>query len=1185
MLTGEEQWKILQELERRNGREKRREKTLAEQLVEMGGFGKDPDSEQAIMEELERDDTRAPLQCYQRSVSECEALFGKSSFWESRKRLFRSWIFQAKRSRSWIQEKDLPLFFRFALGRPIMNEWVFRSILKAMKLQLDESTGNARQPHTHPLGRGRQLLFGIDVNPAKDVHPSHKYRDVLSRGAAEDADGAREEARRIVQRDDKDMQELLRSQLWAVHEHVQDGSVPLETAAWHYRDAFNKPDMSDETLVLCLQQFGIPTDHISNNGRSSPQGNARCQSPSTWESESVAEIRRYVGLYRNGVLLKVEAVQMIQHRLVGLKMKSHDIGDSLTDLKKGEEMAALQIWEDACEDEDYVSSSSSSSSSSSEDEDEEPYEDHKNYLRATMVPDPHANDEKDENAAVGLPVDEIKPSGRITTEYADNGDGFNDKESHKSEAIMGPPSMPSGKLSVHSHADRAGSSTLLPGTPRPASVLSVTETFESQGDAALDREPPGDRAQIGHRKTSFPDEGMTTGIWGLLMPTKEARNFAYELKLPQNVINDQVRSISPRKERRRRESHLDNVVLLPRSKRKASLVLHKGTASKFPKHNDYSDIFAREGEDSETFVLSHFDRAKLPSVPVCDKCLCLPCECGYESAQVDEATQAASCEGSLSSDGYVTTSIDRTRAEPPKKSVTVLAYLARVLDDNDVLASIKQLEQQPETFETFAYVKMARDHIQQGISAGEELVVASMEDREVVRILRDVIRSLHRSTLVNYSKRFRHEIKEEDNSVINDNDYRDEVQESPDPSLSLLNSSLDHEHAHAPPSDDISSAAASPETQSKVANNPLFQANSTPLAKYASPYLPTATPPDSSVLHLKSNSGIEDAAQPSRFQTATAPDSSTAGDSSRSENLSRSPGGCKNSPAGGHSSQTKFPPESPAESTLSPTADLSEQVSDNPVGAVGDTDNTFRAPFTEQPHSNLQGKCSSDGEMPLSPPLSPAAGNFDDNVSPLSSKATAKQSNDNIPPPSPRPPFKQLPNDVLSATSESGSRAMSIPPPSPRPPFKQLPKDVPSATLGLGSRAKSRERKATYRSDPSNPGSENPPLRPPQSGLPGKDGYEWMGMSSTQALDHAKKKAFSERKSLAFYLEERRAVRNRIQRENDLANSEWSDHSFFQTSNGLSGSSGTVNTQALNKLFDKYRGISNVYLRSRTQPC
>ena len=146
MLTGEEQWKLLQESERRNGRGKTRKKTLAEQLVEMDGFGKDPDGEQAITEELERDDTRAPLQCDQRSDAEYEVLFGDSYHWISRMQLFRSWIFQVKRSRSWMQEKDLPLFFRFALGRPIMDERMFQSILRHINLQLDDSGGNARQP-------------------------------------------------------------------------------------------------------------------------------------------------------------------------------------------------------------------------------------------------------------------------------------------------------------------------------------------------------------------------------------------------------------------------------------------------------------------------------------------------------------------------------------------------------------------------------------------------------------------------------------------------------------------------------------------------------------------------------------------------------------------------------------------------------------------------------------------------------------------------------------------------------------------------------------------------------------------------------------------------------------------------------------------------------------------------------
>ena len=1145
MLTGKEQWKILQGFESRNGRGKRRKKTLAEQLVEMGGFGKDPGSEQAITEEIERDDTRAPLQYYQRSDSELEILFGETYFWESRRRLFRSWIFQAKRSRSWMQEKDLPLAFRFALGRPIMNERMFQSILRFMDLQLDESRGNARRPHTHPRGRSRALLFGIDVDSGR-VHPSSKYGDILPRDAAEDVDGAREEARRIVQHDDEDVQELLRTQLWAVYEHVQNGSVPLETATWHYRDAFDRQDMSDEILVLCLQQFGIPTDHISNNEPKSPQGSARSKSPNIEESEiRISEIRNCVGLYRSGGLPEYEAIEMLRHFLVGLKFIPDDVSDVLNDLEKDEKMAASIIWEDAC-DEDEDADVLSSSSSSLPDEVGEPYKDHGKSLRAIVLPDPHVKDEKDQNAAGGLPVDEIKPRSRIPTEDFDNRDGFNEKESHKSKAIMGPPALPSGKRSVHSHVDKARSSVLPPSISRPASVLSVTETFDSQGFAALDREPPGDRANIGSRRTSSPDEGMTTGIWGLLMPTKEARKLAFELKLPQYAIDDQVRSISPRREKRRRSSYAENAVTLPKSKRKASTVLHKGTASKAPKYNHCSDLFASEGEGQETFVLSHFDGDKLPAVPVCDKCLRWRCDCGYESSQVNEAPQATSYTGSLSSDDPITELCDRTRAEPPKQSVPLLTYLARVLDDNDVLASIKQLEQRPKTVETFEYAKMIQDHLRQGVDAGEVLCISTEEDREVVRISLEIIESLN--TLANDRRKLLHETKEEDNSTVNVNKYRGEVQEGPNLGLGLLNSSFDQENVHAPPSDDISSSAASPKKQLKVANATVFQLETTPLAKYVSA-------PDSSVAHLKSSSGIEDATKASRFQKATGPHSSTAGDSSRSEDQSRSPGGYKSSPAGGHPSPTKILPELPAESTRWPTADPSEQVSENSVGAVDDTVNTFGAPFTKQPHSDSQGKSSSYGEMQSSLPLRSAAREFDDNVSPQSPRARVKQSNDNSPPPSPWPPSKQS------------------------------PRDVPLATSGIISREVSREEEATHRSDSSRPGLENLPLRPPQSGLPRKDRFKRKGKTFKQALNRAKKKAFSERKSLAFYLEERRAVRTRIKRENDLANSKWSDHSFFQSSNGSSGSSGTAIIQALNKLFDKYRGTSNIYLRSRTQPC
>ena len=85
-----------------------------------------------------------------------------------------------------------------------------------------------------------------------------------------------------------------------------------------------------------------------------------------------------------------------------------------------------------------------------------------------------------------------------------------------------------------------------------------------------------------------------------------------------------------------------------------------------------------------------------------------------------------------------------------------------------------------------------------------------------------------------------------------------------------------------------------------------------------------------------------------------------------------------------------------------------------------------------------------------------------------------------------------------------------------------------------------------------------------------------MSLTPTKALEYAKEEAFSQRKSFAFYLEERRAVRTRVKKKNDHANSKLSYYSFFQSSNGLSGSSGSTSTAALNRLFDKYRGTSDI---------
>lgn len=1172
MLTAEEQWKIIQAEDERTGQGRRKKKTLIEQLEDMGGYGHDPDSEQAIRKDLERVDTRRPLQYSKDSISECEVSFGESSFWKSRKRSFHSWIFQASRQGSWIEEKDLPLIFRFALHRPIMDERSFRAILQEMDVQLEKPQEDVRHSRPHPIGRSKQLMRGVFVDQDRKTHVSGRLKHMLPTGGVEDMDKVREDATRMTQKEDEDMQQLRRRQLWTVYEHVQNGSVPLETATWHYRDAFNIQELSDENLAISLQQFGIPTDHIPTHERNARQSSVHSPFssdmetfrdeirstavPDAKERTIIKELVNFVGLYRSGTFQEREVILMIQQILEGLELEANIISDILNDLDKDEEMAALVIWEDACESDSTsvhcpLLMSSSSSSSSSDEETEASHEEHDNPLRAVLVP--HVKEGEDRDAAAVSIVDGNKFTHKLTTGNADNRDDLekNESEPETSEAMSSDqprtsrPSISPGECPTSSHADKAERRVQSPGTPRPkhASLPPATGECSSQVDVEFDYEEPRDRAtiglrrpsspdesvasqadvesdgitshgrpNIGRRRSSSPDNGMTTGIWGLLMPTKEAREHAYRLRLPQETI-DEVRSISPRRTKRKRARLAKTVVTCPKSKRKASIAVHADNLPDSPLHGDHSDLFAREGEDQEAFVLSHFSPDAVRSEDMCLGCLCLPGGCVCESSagstsepdcpkclqetctcgrlpQLGEAVQTAPLNGNPWVDPPKAELADRSRPGGGNQSVMLLAYLARVLDNDSVYALIKKLEQLSSADTAIAAAKTILGHIQQGVSDGEVLDTTGDNDREALRILQRVADPLQALT----DHQLHRKATKDDTSTTSVGVCHAEVGEGPDLESSLLNSTPGRDRVSAPPSNPVASTPEFLGTQSNVASGPVLQTISSPLADSVSPYLPTPTP-ERRVLRLKVNSGIENAVQLSRFQSGKFPDSSAAGDPSGAEDNSGSPAGGESPTAGSHTSRAKILPDSPARSPPSSTADCGEQVSDLPSDAEGDADHDIiGVPLTRRPNSK-----------------SWATGNC-----------------------------------------EVGRR--------------------PSATPRLRANELSKTMNATVQSCLQNSGFDSLPLWPAQPRLPEKAGIAWMGMTPKEALEHAKEEAFSQRKALTFYLEERRAARNRIKKENESANATRYDYSFFQSPNGPSGSSSTAVIPALNKIFDKYRG-------------
>ena len=1165
MLTAEEQWSILQKEDLRTGRWKRKKKTLVELLQDMGGFGHDPDSEQAIRKDLERTDTRPPLQYSKDSISECAVSFGESSFWESRKRLFNSWLFQADRPNTWIKKHDLPKLFRFALHRPIMDERTFHWTLQMMNVQLDMSIGDVRKPYTRPTGRSRELMIGLDVDHEKDIHVSAIFRDLLPRDTADNMDKAKEEASRRAQEDDEDVQQLTRRQLWAVYEHVQNGSVELEMATWHYRDAFNS-DMSNEALVTCLQHYGIPTDHIPSGERKARRSSAH--SPFSKDVESLREevkdiktreetdvlkeLSNYIGLYRGGALQEYEVIPMIQHCIEGLSLESDAISDILTDFEKDEETCALLMWEDAC---------FYSSSSSSEEEKEGSPKASEKPLRAVLVPESHPKEGEDLDATEVSSPHGSKSRDMPATEDMECQDGFSElvPEASKAMSIDQPteslPASPPGKHLTYSRVDEAESSVQPPATPRPknASLPSVIEENNCQMDAETDGEQSRGRSKV-RRRSSSPENGMTTGIWGLLMPTKEARELAHKLKLPGYTIDQQVRSISRRRTSRRSASRGKRVVGFPKSKRKASLALHRDTPSKSPKHSDNSDIFAIEGEDQRAFVLSHFDSNAILSEDACMRCSRSPCECANVSsllprAELDDALLAPPPSGSPTFDAKLT---DRSRPKPQKESATLLAWLARLLGNDDMLAKLKHLERQCLGPRTASDAEKILNHMRKSTQNGTVISISGDDDREALRILNILVKPP--KTLMNESHESDHEVTGQEVPTASVDSSHGEMEVDSGLESSLLNSSPSHKYVRAPDSNPVANTAASQETPSKFTKGEGFQGISPPLAKCVSHDSPTPVP-ESSAPRIERTSDTEYAVPPSGFNAGTIADFAIADYPPSTKTCSASTGGRKSSSAGGYATGAEIPPDSPARSPPPSTADRGNHVSDQLVDVEGDTDNDhFGAPLTRQPHSNSRITGNSEVETR---PSSPGPG--------------VREAHGSVSPPSPRVGVEQMPT--------------SIPPLSPKPLVKDLPITTPPETPRLGYAKLPGKMNATAESRSKDSAFDSLPLWPSQPGLPKKAGKEWMGMTPKEALEHAKTEAFSQRKSLAFYLEERRAVRARIKKKKDYANSKLSDDRFFQNSNGLAGSSGTATTLALNKLFDKYRGMFRIWLLLLTWPC
>ena len=197
----------------------------------------------------------------------------------------------------------------------------------------------------------------------------------------------------------------------------------------------------------------------------------------------------------------------------------------------------------------------------------------------------------------------------VDTAKAEVSAGFISKDNQGLAAIaMPPPQQRDRGLSPRPHAPKkqlvpqspaTSDHPLSVGSPVPPSPNRPPDWASSMRGTA--GRPFDDDYQSENLSVS-PEQGNTNDLWGITMPTREARQLGAKIGLPGDFVNKRIRSVTPRRadERKFKKETLNTTI--PHRKRKGSPSSANGHLRVRQKLNDGLSPFAKESEDHRAFL-------------------------------------------------------------------------------------------------------------------------------------------------------------------------------------------------------------------------------------------------------------------------------------------------------------------------------------------------------------------------------------------------------------------------------------------------------------------------------------------------------------------------------------------------------------------------------------------------------
>ena len=595
-----------------------------------------------------------------------EEIFNSESSLISTKKLFQSLIKQAGDEKSWIEEKDLPLYLRFAIKRPLMSELQFCRALEMLDLTLDFGSGEATL-------RNESGPTGVASNESEE----------------DDARQFREN----------------RQLLMNVYGLVQDGMVDSEEAYQHYREILGYTDVDKETLIASLQNYGIPIRQTPSTGRSAARDPAIQNHPGKQTAaftrsleqkvpidkgsmQIIEELSNLIKLYRSRHVTLAEVIKLIFERLEPYQPKKGVIKDYVKG-SRGPDDAAHSLWDEAVEMNSDENEDDADDDNDDDDNDDE--EDNDNGAAS--------NSDQDSKPTHG---GESRPKTNLLESEALNGHDDKKRVEPTSGKSMVPGSLMGSPARLLRKPQSPARDSRIRGQRQDTPILDTIAPAAggSKSCGRLSSTPiKGQMSSVAASSSRDPILYVQTGS---RVPTKQARRLAYGLGLPYDYLRNRVRKRLIRGERKQAKG-ARLPVFSPKSKRKASDAAGQPSPRKAPRLR----LFLKPRDTKEDSGSTSLDRRDMTESknpcptcshhpcrcaaepqnppdqgPVCPKCQQASCTC-VESLRSPNRDQKADADGSTHSEHVDFNNIGQYSGSP----YPVLAYLSRIWEARDVFQS------------------------------------------------------------------------------------------------------------------------------------------------------------------------------------------------------------------------------------------------------------------------------------------------------------------------------------------------------------------------------------------------------------------------------------------------------------------------------------------------------------------